>query len=116
MRAWLAASFFSVRAPDVNKLYSAMDVFCLPSFYEGLPVVALEAQANGLPCLFSDRMTKEVVLTPGARQLSIENPEPWVKAVQEAQRQNTCALPERYDIAFDGEILKNFYIKKGKRK
>lgn len=107
---------FTGTRSDVAKLYSAMDVFCLPSFYEGLPVVALEAQANGLPCLFSDRMTKEVVLTPGARQLSIENPEPWVKAVQEAQRQNTCALPERYDIAFEGEILKNFYIKKGKRK
>lgn len=107
---------FTGTRSDVAKLYSAMDVFCLPSFYEGLPVVALEAQANGLPCLFSDRMTKEVVLTPGARQLSIENPEPWVKAAQEAQRQNTCALPERYDIAFEGEILKNFYIKKGKRK
>lgn len=107
---------FTGTRSDVAKLYSAMDVFCLPSFYEGLPVVALEAQANGLPCLFSDRMTKEVVLTPGARQLSIENPEPWVKAVQEAQRQNTCALPERYDSAFEGEILKNFYIKKGKRK
>lgn len=107
---------FTGTRSDVAKLYSAMDVFCLPSFYEGMPVVALEAQANGLPCLFSDRMTKEVVLTPGARQLSIENPEPWVKAVQEAQRQNTCALPERYDIAFEGEILKNFYIKKGKRK
>lgn len=107
---------FTGTRSDVAKLYSAMDVFCLPSFYEGLPVVALEAQANGLPCLFSDRMTKEVVLTPGARQLSIENPEPWVKAVQEAQRQNICALPERYDIAFEGEILKNFYVKKRKRK
>ena len=107
---------FTGTRSDVAKLYSAMDVFCLPSFYEGLPVVALEAQANGLPCLFSDRMTKEVVLTPGARQLSIEKPEPWVKAVQEAQRQNTCALPERYDIAFEGEKKKNFYIKKGKRK
>lgn len=38
---------FSGARADVNKLYSAMDVFCLPSFYEGLPVVALEAQANG---------------------------------------------------------------------
>ena len=44
---------------DVNRLYSAMDVFCLPSFYEGMPVVAWEAQANGLPCILSDRITQE---------------------------------------------------------
>lgn len=105
---------FSGARTDVNKLYSAMDVFCLPSFYEGLPVVALEAQANGLPCLFSDRMTKEVVLTPGARQLSIENPEPWVKAVQEAQRQNICALPQTYDISSAGKWLQNYYFTRGK--
>lgn len=105
---------FSGARTDVNKLYSTMDVFCLPSFYEGLPVVALEAQANGLPCLFSDRMTKEVVLTPGARQLSIENPEPWVKAVQEAQRQNICALPQTYDISSAGKWLQNYYFTRGK--
>ena len=105
---------FTGTRSDVAKLYSAMDVFCLPSFYEGLPVVALEAQANGLPCLFSDRMTKEVVLTPGARQLSIENPEPWVKAVQEAQRQNTCALPQTYDSSAAGKWLQNYYFTRGK--
>lgn len=44
---------------DANKLYSAMDVFLLPSLYEGLPVVGVEAQAAGLLCLFSSNMTKE---------------------------------------------------------
>lgn len=37
---------------DVNELFQAMDVFCLPSLYEGLPVVGVEAQASGLPCFF----------------------------------------------------------------
>lgn len=44
---------------DVNKLYSVMDVFCLPSRYEGMPVVAWEAQANGLPCVFAGTVDKE---------------------------------------------------------
>ena len=48
---------------DINKLYSAMDVFCLPSLYEGLPVVGVEAQAAGLPCVFSDKITNDTVIT-----------------------------------------------------
>ncbi|MGN0983628.1 MAG: glycosyltransferase family 1 protein, partial [Gemmiger sp.] len=54
---------------DVHKLYSAMDVFCLPSHYEGMPVVAWEAQANGLPCVLSDRMTAEAVRCETAHRL-----------------------------------------------
>ena len=48
---------------DINRLYSAMDVFCLPSLYEGLPVVGVEAQAAGLPCVFSDKITNDTVIT-----------------------------------------------------
>lgn len=44
---------------DMRQVYSAMDIFALPSLYEGLPMVCLEAQANGLPCLMSDRVTAE---------------------------------------------------------
>lgn len=44
---------------DTASLYQAIDVFVLPSLYEGLPVVGVEAQAAGLLCVFSDDMTKE---------------------------------------------------------
>lgn len=44
---------------DVADLYNAMDIFLLPSHYEGLPVVGVEAQANGLKCIMSDQVTEE---------------------------------------------------------
>lgn len=44
---------------DVYRYYSAFDTFILASNFEGLPVVAIEAQANGLKCLLSDTITKE---------------------------------------------------------
>ena len=48
---------------DVGGLMQAMDLFALPSRFEGLPVVGVEAQAAGLPVLFSDRVTRQAGLT-----------------------------------------------------
>ena len=42
---------------DVSRLYQAMDIFILPSLWEGLALVSIEAQAAGLPCLFSSNVT-----------------------------------------------------------
>lgn len=45
---------------DTQKYYSAFDVFILPSLFEGLPIVGIEAQAVGIPCLFSTNITREL--------------------------------------------------------
>ena len=45
---------------DVNELYQAMDVFVMPSFFEGIPVVGVEAQFADLPCVFSDKVPHQV--------------------------------------------------------
>ena len=45
---------------DVSSLYQVMDIFLLPSLYEGLPMVGVEAQCSGLPVIFSSEITKEV--------------------------------------------------------
>lgn len=58
---------------DVKKLYNCMDVFVLPSWYEGLPVVSVEAQSNGLPSVLSDCITKESLLTASASFFSLNS-------------------------------------------
>ena len=56
--------FLGVRS-NIAELMQAMDVFVLPSLYEGLPVTMVEAQAAGLPCVISDCVPKECILTDG---------------------------------------------------
>ena len=46
-----------------ERFYCMMDLFMLPSLFEGLPVVGVEAQASGLPCIFSDSITRELAIT-----------------------------------------------------
>lgn len=52
-------------------MVQAFDVFMLPSIWEGLPVVGVEAQAADLPCIFSDNVTKEIGLSDKASFLSL---------------------------------------------
>lgn len=54
--------FLGQRA-DAAALYRAFDVLCLPSLYEGLPMVGVECQASGTPILTSDAVTREAAMT-----------------------------------------------------
>ena len=79
---------------DVNELYQAFDCFVLPSLYEGLPVVGVEAQAMSLPCVFSDDMTKETKVLDHTKFLSLkQSSEEWaneiLKSVNEYERKDT---------------------------
>ena len=67
---------------DANELYQAMDAFVLPSLYEGLPVVGVEAQAAGLPCFFSTDMTKETKVLQTTKFISLTHtPQYWAKEI-----------------------------------
>jgi len=71
----------SSRVPDLMRC--AMDVFVMPSLHEGLPLVLLEAQAAGLPCLVSDVVSHEAAISDSAiRFLALSaGPEAWGRAV-----------------------------------
>ena len=73
--------FLGVRK-DVPALLQSFDVLCMPSLYEGLPVVGVEAQASGLPGVFADTITPEVVLLPTSKMLSLkDSPAKWAEEI-----------------------------------
>lgn len=73
---------------DVNRLYQAFDAFVLPSLYEGLGLVGVEAQVAGLPCLFSDAITREVDVTGESCFLPIDHSKAWIEAL-------SCLVPRK---------------------
>ena len=81
---------------DANELYQAMDVFLLPSLYEGLPVVGVEAQAAGLLCFFSTDMTKETKVLETTQFISLTNtPQYWSKEISKQLNSYTRADTEK---------------------
>lgn len=81
---------------NVHELYQMMDIFLLPSNFEGLPIVGVEAQGTGLKCLFSDKITDEVKLTKEARFLPIN---------QSAKKWAECINKEKNYIRENNELL-----------
>ncbi|MBQ7660921.1 MAG: glycosyltransferase family 1 protein [Clostridia bacterium] len=76
------AVIFAGVQSDVYAWYSAFDTFVMTSWYEGLPVVGIEAQAADLPCVFSDEITPEVKVTDRVRFMGLNDPaEAWAQAV-----------------------------------
>ena len=67
---------------DVSELLNAADIFLLPSFYEGFPIVSVEAQASGLTCILSDKITDEANITGLVTYLPIDDPKIWADHVE----------------------------------
>ena len=101
---------------NVNEWYSAFDVFVMTSLYEGLPVVAVEAQAADLPCVLCDTITPEVKVTDNVRFFGLnELPEVWAEAIvgfKPRKRVSRYAELEKngYDISSEALRMQRLYL------
>lgn len=105
---------------NANEWYQAFDVFVLPSIWEGLPVVGVEAQAADLSCFFSDSITKEITLLPKTKFISLnESAKKWALEIREAfnekkRNNNEQVITEKgYNIKNEALKLQECYLKMG---
>ncbi len=96
--------------------YQVMDVFVFPSLWEGFPLSVVEAQANGLYCLLSNRITKEVVLTELVKYIVLENLDSWIDELNKIRLKARCKVLDKERLSFvDSEVvtqkLQEFYLK-----
>ena len=108
--------FTGVRS-DVADLYNAMDVFVLPSFYEGLPVVGVEVQANGLPFLCSSNVTKEILISDRIGLVELEKgAKAWAeKILAFSEKKRIVASNDISQSGFDIEVEAEKMEKRYKR-
>lgn len=105
---------FAGRQSAISDYMNAMDVFLLPSHYEGLVIVAVEAQASGLPCLLSNKITDEVKLTDLVKFLPISDSDIWAEyaiKMSHIARRNTQPeiVQSGYDIVDSTKFLEDYY-------
>lgn len=108
---------------DVNKYMQAMDMFLLPSRFEGLPLVSVEAQASGLKSILSDKISKQAKLTELVQYRPIdEGTESWIAAIEstmqtEYDRKVYADIVEKkgYGIEASAQRIQEIYSEKSKR-
>lgn len=104
---------------ECEKYYHAMDVFVLPSLFEGLPVTGIEAQYAGLPCIFSDEISKEVKITDNVQFIGISDNDKqrWVSALEKSADANIDRFPkinsDIYDVNISSADMQKRYIEMG---
>lgn len=103
---------------DVNVILNSLDIFVLPSLFEGLPVVGIEAQFSGCSCIFSDSVTKEVNqnITP-VEFLSLSSVDKWIESIEKFGKRFTSreevqekACDSLYSIRNSVKLLEKIYL------
>ena len=103
---------------DVYDFYQAMDVFVMPSLYEGLPVSLIEAQTAGLPCVVADTISTDAAVTDLVEFIPLDDVEKWIEAIRNKYgfiRKNTRLDIQKagYDVNTTSKWLEDFYLRAG---
>ena len=112
---------FAGQTDRVSDYLQAMDVFVMPSLYEGLPVAAVEAQAAGLPCVLSESISRETAMGDDIEFVPLDvGAELWGRVIRKLEfggrvergKRNREALTQKgYSIKENADILRELYIK-----
>ena len=106
---------------QMERMYQAMDVFLMPSKFEGLPVTGVEAQAAGLPIVFSDAITREVAVSSHVDYVSLqESADTWAEIVLKyggLERRDYCCELAAVGFEQDGMVahFRDYYLNLGKK-
>lgn len=101
---------------DVSELYQVFDVFLLPSLFEGVPLVGIEAQFSDLPCIFSDRVPTEVVFSDKTHFINLnQSADEWANQILKIDITNRNSkrpilTNSHYNIQTAHKILEDFYL------
>lgn len=99
---------------DIPRMMRAMDVFVFPSKFEGLPIVMIEAQKSGLPCVISDTISKAVEVTNLVHRLPLSaGAQKWADAIESAVKEKGPVVSEGledWDIRKACRKLESFYL------
>lgn len=94
---------FVGRKDNTEDYYCAFDLFLMPSLYEGLPIVGIEAQTSGVPCLFSDTISEQLKLTDHAIFFSLKkSADEWANKAHEVQCNIELRNKYEYEIIKKG--------------
>lgn len=93
---------------NIEQIYQAMDIFCLPSLYEGFGLVALEAQIAGVKCICSKNVQKII----NSKNIELQHPSLWVAEILQKDKNSPKTSYREYDIAQKKIFLQNIYLRK----
>ena len=100
---------FTGTVNNVHEYLKKMDIFLLPSRFEGQPYSVIEALASGLPVLISDTVSKEIHITGEMKFISIENTSKWIKEINEFDYEKYRTIRNKESLENINALRENGY-------